>query len=225
MTIRFLKQNKKPILGKNGKKLRYEYDKINKKIICKNKSNWTEEAEDIIEEMYDDYSFEYEESKRGRPKQKKTKNKTLSRKDNKTPKKTAATCDTSDEEDERIVYDFSKFKKGKRVKYIDNLSLGIGVIVHIFKKSGDVIISFDTKKIKCNLSKVKGVRGRAPKKVVDESDDEMNCFEEKEEVLNENDIDVIKIDDKLYLINTNDDLFDFQGNYIGFYKNEEITLT
>ena len=220
MTIRFLKENKKPILGKNGKKLRYDYDKINKKITCKIKAIGLKKRRILLKKCMMIIIFRMRKVKEA-VQTKKTKNKTLSRKDNKTPK-TAATCDTSDEEDERITYDFSKFKKGKRVKYIDDLSLGIGEIVHIFKKSGEIIIRFETKKIKCNLSRVKGVRGRAPKKVVEESDDEMNCFEEKEEVLNEDDIDVIKIDDEIYLINTNNDLFDFQGNYIGFYKNEEI---
>lgn len=238
MTIRFLKQDKESILGKNGKKLMYDYDKINKKVTCKNKSNWTEYAEDIIEEMYDDCEFIWEEKKRGRPGKTKTqkpkrKNKTLTRKDKKTPKKTAATCDTSDEED--ITHDDyciknknkkkkkikNKFVKGKRVKIIDKLEMGIGEIKAISKK--EVIVSFDKNLIKTTLYKLQGVRGRAPKKKQIECNDS-DSEEEKSDFCNEDldDIEWIKIEGDLYLINKKDEVSNLHGDYIGIYRNNVL---
>ena len=239
MPLRTLKDGKEIIYGVNGKKLQYFCDEKKNLITCKNTKNWTEEAEDIIEEMYSEYKFIWENKTRGRPgktkkQEPKRKNKTLTRKDKKTPKKTAATYDTS--EDEETNYDSrdeiktkstkkekdkltSKFIAGKRVKVVDKLAMGIGKIIKVFKNQ--VIVSFDKKLIKTTLDKLQGVRGRAPKKKQLECDSD---DEEKSDFCNENldDIDWIKIDGDLYLINKKNEVSSLNGDYIGIYRNNEL---
>ena len=238
MPLRILKDGKEIIYGVNGKKLQYFCDEEKNLITCKNTKNWTEEAQDIVEIMYDDYNFNWEEKKRGRPgktkkQEPKRKNKTLTRKDKKTPKKTAATYDTSEDEetnddsrDENKTRSIkkkdkltSKFIVGKRVKVVDKLEMGIGKIVKVFKNQ--VIVSFDKKLIKTTLDKLQGVRGRAPKKKQLECSD---SEEEKSDFCNENldDIDWIKIDGDLYLINKKNEVSNLNGDYIGIYRNNEL---
>ena len=238
MPLRTLKDGKEIIYGVNGKKLQYFCDEKKNLITCKNTKNWTEEAQDIVEIMYDDYNFNWEEKKRGRPgktkkQEPKRKNKTLTRKDKKTPKKTAATYDTSEDEetnddsrDENKTRSIkkkdkltSKFIVGKRVKVVDKLEMGIGKIIKVFKNQ--VIVSFDKKLIKTTLDKLQGVRGRAPKKKQLECSD---SEEEKSDFCNENldDIDWIKIDGDLYLINKKNEVSNLNGDYIGIYRNNEL---
>lgn len=240
MPLRTLKDGKEIIYGVNGKKLQYFCDEEKKLIICKNTKNWTEEAQDIVEIMYDDYNFNWEEKKRGRPgktkkQEPKRKNKTLTRKDKKTPKKTAATYDTSEDEEtnddsgdkiksittkkekDKLT---SKFIVGKRVKVVDKLEMGIGKIIKIFKNI--VIVSFEKNLIKTTLDKLQGVRGRAPKKKQLECDSDSE--EEKNDFCNEDldDIDWIKIEGDLYLINKKDEVSNLNGDYIGIYRNNEL---
>lgn len=238
MPLRTLKDDCDFIYGKNGKKLQYFYDEEKNLITCKNTKNWTKEAVGLIKQMYSDCKFKWEEKKRGRPGKTKTqepkrKNKTLTRKDKKTPKKTAATCDTSDEED--TTHDDhciknknkkkkklkNKFVKGKRVKVIDKLEMGIGEIKAISKK--EVIVSFDKNLIKTTFDKLQGVRGRAPKKKQIECNDS-DSEEEKSDFCNENldDLEWIKIEGELYLINKKEEVSSLTGDYIGIYRNNVL---
>ena len=61
MTSRYIKNdNGQFIKGNNGKKLRYIFNKNDKKIQVKFKENWTTDAIDKLEFTYTDFQIEYE---------------------------------------------------------------------------------------------------------------------------------------------------------------------
>jgi len=69
MTTRHLKIDSEWVLGKNGKKLRYIFNKDSKIIILKSPSNWYENAFDDITDKYEGYAIKEDiVEKRGRPK-------------------------------------------------------------------------------------------------------------------------------------------------------------
>jgi len=103
MTSRWLKDNEGNFIqGKNGKKLRYLFCKKTGNVKTTFDKNWTDEAINLLSETYN--NIERVEVKRGRPKkhvldtEKPTKK--VKRKNEKKIEKTAATNDTSDEDDE-----------------------------------------------------------------------------------------------------------------------------
>lgn len=103
MTSRWLKDNEGNFIqGKNGKKLRYLFCKKTGNVKTTFDKNWTDEAINLLSETYN--NIERVEVKRGRPKkhvldtEKLTKK--VKRKNEKKIEKTAATNDTSDEDDE-----------------------------------------------------------------------------------------------------------------------------
>ena len=79
MTTRHLKIDGAWVMGKNGKKIRYLFNKDEKTIILKVPDNWTKNAYDDITDKYDGYTISDDVvKKRGRPKkvQRKEKNNT-----------------------------------------------------------------------------------------------------------------------------------------------------
>ena len=103
MTSRWLKDNEGNFIqGKNGKKLRYLFCKKTGNVKTTFDKNWTDEAINLLSETYN--NIERVEVKRGRPKkhvldtEKPTKK--VKRKNEKKIENTAATNDTSDEDDE-----------------------------------------------------------------------------------------------------------------------------
>ena len=111
MTSRWLKDDEdKLILGKNGKKLRYLFYKKTGNVQTTFDNNWEDDAIKILEERFPG-KVERVQKTRGRPKKEKIEKKekverveivdkkTVKRKKEKQIKNTAATIDTSDEEE------------------------------------------------------------------------------------------------------------------------------
>jgi len=68
MTTTHLKLDGEWVMGKNGKKLRYLYDKVKKTIILKVPDNWGENAFDDITDKYEGFVISFDTTTRGRPK-------------------------------------------------------------------------------------------------------------------------------------------------------------
>ena len=105
MTSRWLKDDEdKLILGKNGKKLRYLFYKKTGNVQTTFDNNWKEDAINLLEERFPG-KVERVQKTRGRPKKEKMEQiervdkKIVKRKKEKQIKNTAATIDTSDEEE------------------------------------------------------------------------------------------------------------------------------
>lgn len=102
MTSRWLKDDEdKLILGKNGKKLRYLFYKKTGNVQTTFDNNWKEDAIKILEERFPG-KVERVQKIRGRPKKEQIERvdkKMVKRKKEKQIKNTAATIDTSDEEE------------------------------------------------------------------------------------------------------------------------------
>jgi len=105
MTSRWLEDDEdKLILGKNGKKLRYLFYKKTGNVQTTFDNNWKEDAINLLEERFPG-KVERVQKTRGRPKKEKIEKvervdkKTVKRKKEKLIKNTAATIDTSDEEE------------------------------------------------------------------------------------------------------------------------------
>lgn len=100
MTSRWLKDdNGNFILGKNGKKLRYLYYKKTNKVQTTFDTNWCDDAINLLNEQYDN-NVERVQTKRGRPKKLNNQEiKKVKRINEKRIDTTAATVDTSDEEE------------------------------------------------------------------------------------------------------------------------------
>ena len=105
MTSRWLKDDEdKLIFGKNGKKLRYLFYKKTGNVQTTFDNNWKEDAINLLEERFPG-KVERVQKTRGRPKKEKIEKvervdkKTVKRKKEKLIKNTAATIDTSDEEE------------------------------------------------------------------------------------------------------------------------------
>jgi len=105
MTSRWLKDDEdKLIFGKNGKKLRYLFYKKTGYVQTTFDNNWKEDAINLLEERFPG-KVERVQKTRGRPKKEKIEKvervdkKTVKRKKEKLIKNTAATIDTSDEEE------------------------------------------------------------------------------------------------------------------------------
>ena len=97
-------------MGKNGKKLRYFFDKDNKTIVLKVPSNWTKNARYDITDKYDAFAVNEDVvKKRGRPKKEQ-------RKDKPDTKLSSLNNEEND------------FNIGDRVKKCDNL-MGVGTII------------------------------------------------------------------------------------------------
>ena len=56
MTTRHLKIGDEWVMGKNGKKLRYLFNKDDKTIILKVPSNWTENAHNDVKDKYEGFT-------------------------------------------------------------------------------------------------------------------------------------------------------------------------
>jgi len=204
MTTRHLKIEKEWVMGKNGKKLRYLFNKDNKTITLKVPCNWTKNAYDDVTDKYEGFTVKEDiVKKRGRPKN-------VQRKDESTTKiKSAATIDTSDEE-----YDFNI---GDRVKKCDN-SLGVGTIIEITNRKKAKIKFPDNYIEIIDFRNIKKARGRKAKQklFVDK--------EEDKEVDKEVDLlEILKHDGKMYLINNINEVMTMSGDYVGVYEDGEIT--
>lgn len=217
MTSKHLKdETNEWVLGVNGKKLRYIIDKKEKKIAAKFKKNWTDDAIDILEIKYDDYFIEYESNKRGRPSKNKTPKKIKRKKESRKAKliKTAATFDTSDEEEENMDIYFLPFDIGNRVKMLIS-PYSCGEIINFDKDEKLVIIKMENNDlIRTSKNAIKKMRGRKPKaklkkKVIDYDS-------------NDDDYEILKYDGKVYIINKKNEVLDLNGNYIGEYINNEL---
>jgi len=203
MTTRYLKIDGEWVMGKNGKKIRYLFNKDEKTIILKVPDNWTKNAYDDITDKYDGYTISDDiVKKRGRPKKVQRKDK------NNTKFVSAATVDTSDEED---MYDFNI---GDRVKKGDN-SLGVGIIIEFIDKKKAKVNFPDNYSEIIDFCDIKKARGRKAKQ---------KLFEEvKEEVKEEVLLEILKHDGKMYLINNINEVMTMSGDYVGVYENGEIT--
>lgn len=202
MTTRHLKIGDEWVMGKNGKKLRYLFNKDDKTIILKVPSNWTENAHNDVKDKYEGFTVNEDiVKKRGRPK------KVQRKEENMTKIKSAATVDTSDEE-----YDFDI---GDRVKK-NNGENGVGKIVEFIDKN-KAKVSFQDNTETIYLYNIKKARGRKAKQklFVDEADKETD----KEAEL----LEILKHDGKMYLINNINEVMTMSGDYIGVYENGEIT--
>lgn len=217
MTSKHLKgETNEWVLGVNGKKLRYIIDKKEKKIAAKFKKNWTDDAIDILEIKYDDYFIEYESNKRGRPSKNKTPKKIKRKKESRKAKliKTAATFDTSDEEEENMDIYFLPFDIGNRVKMLVS-PYSCGEIINFDKDEKLVIIKMENNDlIRTSKHAIKKMRGRKPKaklkkKVIDYDS-------------NDDDYEILKYEGKVYIINKKNEVLDLNGNYIGEYINNEL---
>ena len=204
MTTRHLKLEQDWVLGKNGKKLRYLFNKDDKTIILKVPGNWTENAYDDVTDKYEGFTVKEDiVKKRGRPKNVQRKE------ESKTKIKSAATIDTSDEE-----YDFDI---GDRVKKSDN-SLGVGTIIEITNRT-KAKIKFPDNYVEiidfCNIKKARGRKAKQKLFVDKEEDKEVD----KEVDL----LEILKHDGKMYLINNINEVMTMSGDYVGVYEDGEIT--
>lgn len=204
------------VLGVNGKKLRYLIDKENKKINAKFKENWTDDAIDILEIKYEEYTFEYEQNKRGRPGKKKPKS--LKRlKESKKIKtiRSASTVDTSDDEEENMEVYFTPFNIGNRIKLI-TAPYSQGEIINFDNVEKMIIVKTkDGDIIKCRKNTIQKMRGRKPKRKIDYKDIIVSDSDDDE-------IEMLKHDGKMYIINKKNEVMDLNGNYIGEYIDGEI---
>jgi hypothetical protein len=204
MTTRHLKIDKEWIMGKNGKKLRYLFDENNKTIVLKAPSNWGENAQDDLADKYEDFTVKEDiVKKRGRPK------KVQRKEESKTKFKSAATVDTSDDEE----YDFNI---GDRVKS-DN-SLGVGTIIEITNRKKAKIKFSDKYTEIIHFRYIKKARGRKAKEKLF-VDEEAGKETDKEAEL----LEILKHDGKMYLINNINEVMTMSGDYVGLYENGEIT--
>jgi hypothetical protein len=198
MTTRHLKTGKKWVMGKNGKKLRYLFDKKNKTIVLKAPINWTENAHNDLVYKYEDFTVKKDVvKKRGRPK------KVKRNEENKTKFKSAATEDTSEDND---------FNVGDRVKS-DN-SLGVGTIIEITNRKKAKIKFSDNYTEIIHFRYIKKARGRKAKQklfVNKEADKEADLLE------------ILKHHGKMYLINNINEVMTMSGDYVGIYEDGEIT--
>tara|TARA_B100000963_G_C22636147_1_gene677743 strand:- start:4356 stop:5015 length:660 start_codon:yes stop_codon:yes gene_type:complete len=217
MTSKHLKdENNEWVFGVNGKKLRFIIDKKEKKITAKFKKNWTDDAIDILEIKYDDYFIEYESNKRGRPSKNKTPKKVKRLKESKKANliKTAATFDTSDEEEENMDIYFLPFDIGNRVKMLVS-PYSCGEIINFDKDDKLVIVKMENDEvIRTSKNAIKKMRGRKPKAKLNKKVIEYDS--------NDDDYEILKYEGKVYIINKKNEVFDLNGNYIGEYINNEL---
>jgi hypothetical protein len=217
MTSKHLKdETNEWVLGVNGNKLRYIIDKKEKKIVAKFKKNWTDDAIDILEIKYDDYFIEYESNKRGRPSKNKTPKKIKRKKESRKAKliKTAATFDTSDEEEENMDIYFLPFDIGNRVKMLVS-PYSCGEIINFDKDEKLVIIKMENNDlIRTSKNAIKKMRGRKPKAKLKKKVIEYDS--------NDDDYEILKYEGKVYIINKKNEVLDLNGNYIGEYINTEL---
>ena len=203
MPQRHLKDNDGEfIFGINGKKLRYLIDKNNKKINAKFKGNWTDEAIDLLETKYEEYIFEYEENKRGRPSKNK-KPKSLKRlKESKKARtiKTASTVDTSDDEEENMELYFKPFIVGNRIKLIVS-PYSQGEIINFDNVEKMIIMKTkDGEIIKCKKNTIQKMRGRKPKQKINYQDIIVSDSDDDE-------IEMLKYEGKMYIINKKNEVW------------------
>ena len=238
MTTRYCRdENNDFILGENGKKLRYLFYKKDKKIIAKNKNNWTDEAIDRLEIMYENIcsSFIYEEAKpRGRPKKngEEKHEYMVKRLDDKKILKTAA-IDSSDDE-EVIKYDFGKFTVGNRVEHTKKTKYGKGEIIKLDINNEKIVVRFDSGEIySLDKSVLKKVRGRKPTKIKNIKEKiykgkqalkNMSMEEKVYDSCDDDDLEMFKYEGKVYLINSRDEVSTMNGDYIGVLVDGELQL-
>ncbi len=123
MTSRWLKDDDgKYINGKNGKKLRYLFFKKTGQVQTTFDANWTDDSINKLTEMFPD-KVKRVQAKRGRPKksisEKKEKKKVKRRKEKRLDQ-TAATVDTSDEEQTFDIEGYKLVNEGGETYYKNN---------------------------------------------------------------------------------------------------------
>ena len=130
MTSRWLKDdNGNFILGKNGKKLRYLYYKKTNKVQTTFDTNWGDDAINLLNEQYDN-NVERVQTKRGRPKKLNNQEiKKVKRISEKRIDTTAATVDTSDEEETFNIRGYTvvnisgkSYYKNKKIGYLTQMA-------------------------------------------------------------------------------------------------------
>lgn len=221
MTSRHIKNDEGVFFkGINGKKLRYIFDKKQKKIIVKFYKNWTPIAIGKLELTFSDYNIEYENNKRGRPGKSKTPKQIPRIKETKIKNlKTAATYDTSDEEEENMEDYFKPYEIGNRVKLIIE-PYNIGEIINFdYSEKLIIIKEYDTKNlIQTPKKTIKKMRGRKPKSNINVQKKERKPIND---TIDET-LELLKIEGKMYIINKENEVMTLNGDYIGEYLNGEI---
>ena len=221
MTSRYIKNdNGQFIKGNNGKKLRYIFNKNDKKIQVKFKENWTTDAIDKLEFTYTDFQIEYENNKRGRPKNKTPKHISRIKETKVKNMKTAATYDTSDEEEyENMENYFVPFEVGNRVKMLVD-PYSSGEIINFDYSEKLIIIKVDNSSdiIKIKKRMIKKLRGRRPKTTINVQKKEKNIINND---INDS-LELLKHNGKMYIINKENEVMSLNGEYIGEFVNGDI---
>jgi len=195
MTTRHLKNDDGWVMGKNGKKLRYLFDKDNKTIVLKVPSNWTKNARNDITDKYDAFAVNEDVvKKRGRPKKEQ-------RKDKPDTKLSSINIEEND------------FNIGDRVKKCDNL-MGVGTIIEFIGKTKVKVKFLDNYTEIIDFGGIKKARGRKAKE---------KLFVDKEEDKEVDLLEILKYDGKMYLINNINEVMTMSGDYVGLYEDGEIT--
>jgi len=209
MPVRYLKSdNGEDIFGKNNKKLRYVIEENN--IILKFAKNWTKEALNVMNDMYEGYNIQSETKQRGRPKQ--MGERKIERIDKERLRNSAATEDSEDEEKNA----FMGYEIGMRVKSNDYPNMGVGSIIklEIFTSSGETYynahIQFKEEIEICQIETLTKARGRKPNK---QKALQLKVNVEEVDPEREVDFDIIKIDGEMFLLTKQNEVLSLCGEY------------
>ena len=221
MTSRYIKNDEGGFIkGVNGKKLRYIFNKTDKKIQVKFKENWTQNAIDKLEFTYTDFDIKYENNKRGRPKNKTPKQVSRFKETKIKNMKTAATYDTSDEdENENMETYFLPYDIGNRVKILTEPYIS-GEIINFDHSEKLIIIKDDNSGdiVKTKKKMIKKMRGRRPKSNISIKKKEKNIVNNNIE----DTLELLKHNGKMYIINKENEVMTLNGEYVGDYVKGEI---
>ena len=221
MTSRYIKNDDGLFIkGVNGKKLRYIFNKVDKKIQVKFKTNWTQNAIDKLEFTYNNFNIEYENNKRGRPKNKTPVHISRIKETKIKNMKSAATYDTSDEdENENAELYFIPFDIGNRVKMLVEPYIR-GEIINFDYLEKLIIIKEDNTEtiVRTKKRMIKKMRGRRPKSNI-------NTQKKEKNIINNNiddTLELLKHNGKVYIINKENEVMTLNGEYVGDYLKGEI---